>query len=468
MAAVAWAVMTISLSWLINPQLSWIFPLNGLVLGTALVSDRRLRVPPWSVFLSAYVAAYIARLQSGMPSSSALAWTGVNLVEAFGAWWFLRKDFASNTPISMNALGRLFSFGILLFPGLSTVAYCWVQSMHGIHNYWEWVLPFWAKGAASIAIFTSCILLWTPQAVMRFKKPKWTMQFIFATTLHFGVLILIFTQSQYPYLFFFAPSLMFLVVRGRMLGAAVGMFLAAIVAYLATYMGTGPMQLVRGETMEDMYLHQAMVLHLYLFAVASVAVSGSIIFEDNSRLFKALKKNEQEMADLAGTDPLTGLLNRRGLDQAIVSLLKEQKPFTAILMDIDYFKRYNDTYGHGAGDECLVWIANHIQQKAQDYNVITARLGGEEFLAILPCLDEKDGFDWAHELHQRIADEACPHEGSPLKKLTLSMGLSQHVQGEVSLTAVLRRADQALYQAKEKGRNQIQVDQEAPHSSGLC
>lgn len=468
MALGSWIVMKLSLAWLINPQLSWIFPLNGLALGTALVSQRRLHVPPWSVFVSVYVAALAARLHGGMDLSYSVGWTMLNVLEAVGAWFFLRKDFSHNTPITMNALGRLFSYGVLFFPGLSTVAYCWMHSMHGVLNFWEWVLPFWAKGASSIAIFTSCILLWTPQAVERFKKPGYPMRFIFATLLHFAVLMLIFTQSKYPYLFFFAPSLMFLVVRARMIGAAVGMFLAAIVAYLATYMGTGPMQLIQGDTLADTYLHQAMVLHLYLFAVASVAVSGSIIFEDNSRLFKALKQNEQAMADLAGKDPLTGLLNRRGLDRALQTLFDSQKPFTAILMDVDYFKRYNDTYGHGAGDNCLIWLAQQIQQEVDHQNVITARLGGEEFLAILPCWNEQEGLSWAQELHQRIRDENYTHESSPFKKLTLSMGLSQHVDGEKTLTAVLRRADQALYQAKENGRNQIEVDQEAPMASQSC
>jgi diguanylate cyclase (GGDEF)-like protein len=168
----------------------------------------------------------------------------------------------------------------------------------------------------------------------------------------------------------------------------------------------------------------------------------------------------KELQLLSATDGLTGLSNRRMYDELSVREWRRcermKKPFSIVMVDVDYFKLYNDHYGHQAGDECLREVAAQMQRAAPRPGDLVARYGGEEFVFALGETDA-DGAKWvANLLRQRIADLQMPHAGSRLKHVTVSCGVASVVPDEsLSLEVLLQSADHALYQAKEHGRNQV-------------
>ncbi|MFN3742070.1 MAG: histidine kinase N-terminal 7TM domain-containing protein [Anaerolineales bacterium] len=170
---------------------------------------------------------------------------------------------------------------------------------------------------------------------------------------------------------------------------------------------------------------------------------------ENARLY-------EESQAQALTDALTGIYNRRGLMELgkieLTRALRYQKPFSAIMLDIDHFKRVNDTYGHSVGDQVLQALARRCEQATRDLDLV-GRYGGEEFLIFLPDADWRAGLKIANRLRILVAGAAIPTRAGPLR-ITISLGISQHRIGDSGLEELVERADQALYKAKERGRNQ--------------
>jgi diguanylate cyclase (GGDEF)-like protein/PAS domain S-box-containing protein len=174
-------------------------------------------------------------------------------------------------------------------------------------------------------------------------------------------------------------------------------------------------------------------------------------------------RREQQLLDEALTDPLTGLCNRRGLERRWELLQPRPAPCSGhpfwIMIDIDHFKRVNDTYGHEAGDAVLKALAASLQLAAREGDV-AARLGGEEFVLLLPSATKEVAVAVAERLRGRVEALSVATGGSTVQ-VTASFGVSLQAQGEDWSTA-LQRADVALYEAKRGGRNRVVLAVEAP------
>ena len=158
------------------------------------------------------------------------------------------------------------------------------------------------------------------------------------------------------------------------------------------------------------------------------------------------------------TDPLTGLLNRRGMQVALDEWEKDQLPFSVIMGDIDYFKRINDQFGHAAGDEVLKFVAQQMQGSSRAHDLV-CRVGGEEFMILLPSADTQQACKAAERFRKRIESTICSRIGVPI---TISLGVASWPCGQASIAQVLKHADQALYAAKKGGRNRVS------NSSVIC
>ena len=180
-----------------------------------------------------------------------------------------------------------------------------------------------------------------------------------------------------------------------------------------------------------------------------------------SELYSRLQKANQQLQQLAILDGLTGVANRRYFDQVLNNewnrLAREEKPLSLILCDIDYFKVYNDTYGHPKGDSCLKKVANTLQQATKRAADLVARYGGEEFAVILPDTDAKGALFVANNIRQKLNRQKIPHPASSVSPyLTISMGIATTIPTAGQDTSnLLNIADRGLYQAKKQGRNQI-------------
>ena len=174
----------------------------------------------------------------------------------------------------------------------------------------------------------------------------------------------------------------------------------------------------------------------------------------------ALEDANRTLAEQALHDPLTGLANRRYFDQRLAEETARANrggpSFSLLLVDVDYFKKYNDHYGHPAGDSCLQNIARAIERHAQRTNDFCARIGGEEFAVLLPNTARSDALALGEGLCRRVAEAAWPHFAAPMGKVTLSVGMASWTTG-MSPEDLYKRSDQALYQAKAQGRDNCQA-----------
>ncbi|MCB5162358.1 diguanylate cyclase [Marinomonas algarum] len=159
-------------------------------------------------------------------------------------------------------------------------------------------------------------------------------------------------------------------------------------------------------------------------------------------------------------DGLTGLYNRRFFDALLkkesANALKANTPLSMIICDIDFFKRFNDTYGHPQGDEGLKQVAHTIQRIVDSHGGVACRFGGEEFVVVLPYTNLKDAINLAESIRKSVSSLGIPHESSLIRShLTLSLGVSC-THDSPSSKSLLDAADARLYQAKEKGRNRVE------------
>lgn len=172
-----------------------------------------------------------------------------------------------------------------------------------------------------------------------------------------------------------------------------------------------------------------------------------------------LKIQNDWLTDIAYFDGLTGVYNRRYFDDYIQRQVGQsnrlQQPFSIMMIDIDYFKQYNDCYGHLSGDDCLRTIARSLMACLQRPADILARYGGEEFVAVLPNTTLEGTLYLADAMLQEIKQRAIQHKMSPFGHVTISIGIAytQHqIDDPEKLTQI---ADQNLYRAKQNGRNQF-------------
>jgi diguanylate cyclase (GGDEF)-like protein len=176
-----------------------------------------------------------------------------------------------------------------------------------------------------------------------------------------------------------------------------------------------------------------------------------IIFYNNSQ------QKVNSLSKLVNKDFLTGLGNRRYLDEKVKRLFKKNQPFELILFDIDFFKQFNDTYGHKKGDYCLKVISKEIKKMCKDKGY-SARVGGEEFAIILPYYSTEESKKFAEQLRTNIQQLNIEHSYSPFQTVTISIGVTSVAPPTKEKFAYYYNlADKALYKSKETGRNKTSV-----------
>lgn len=176
-----------------------------------------------------------------------------------------------------------------------------------------------------------------------------------------------------------------------------------------------------------------------------------------------LKKLQENLTQLAITDGLTGISNRRSFDRQLLTewnrALRVQQSLAVVILDVDLFKKYNDYYGHQAGDECLKQISHVLTDSCNRNSDFVARYGGEEFAMILP--ETTSPLVVMEKLFQTLEALAIPHAMSEFGLVTVSAGISIRVpKHDEDSSILIREADEALYTAKNQGRNQAALFQD--------
>jgi len=207
----------------------------------------------------------------------------------------------------------------------------------------------------------------------------------------------------------------------------------------------------------DQYLNQA----LGIVNISVLPIENARKYQKLAAIEDKLRKANQQLVQLATTDALTGIANRRTYDECIERewrrMLREQLPLSLVICDIDFFKRFNDHYGHDEGDDCLRKVARAIDSQAMRPGDVAARYGGEEFVMIMPATPAEGALHIAERIRQSVAELNIPHACSDAAPyVTVSIGVSQVAPQDaqdMSISALFHAADVALYQAKRQGRN---------------
>ena len=215
--------------------------------------------------------------------------------------------------------------------------------------------------------------------------------------------------------------------------------------------------------LEQEYYYDSLSLKAWFHIVAVKLNDGFAMtfrdISDRKQIELTLQEANRRLAYQANVDSLTKIANRRRFDEYIVQewsrCARERKYLSLILCDVDYFKAYNDTYGHQAGDNCLYEVAKAIERTVKRPGDVAFRYGGEEFAVILPHTEGQGAIQVAEEIHRQIHDLQIPHTSSGIgNTVSLSLGVSSIIpNARTSFHALVSAADNALYDAKLKGRD---------------
>ena len=230
---------------------------------------------------------------------------------------------------------------------------------------------------------------------------------------------------------------------------------AGLLQFLAT--GEGPYMNKRVETQA---LHRNGHEFPVELAIAAVVTGGKPQFSAFIRDITERQRAEAELKEMATTDFLTGLSNRRHFISRMTEELARLQRFdgpcaTVLMLDLDHFKRVNDSYGHSTGDAMLKHIGALLRDELRKIDS-AGRVGGEEFAIILPGTRPEEARIFAERLRNKVETMPLTHDGQAIS-ITVSIGIAAMVAADVSADAALTRADKALYRAKGNGRNRVEL-----------
>ncbi len=219
------------------------------------------------------------------------------------------------------------------------------------------------------------------------------------------------------------------------------------------------------------YLDQYLNLALGIVNICELPIENARKYQKLIQAEEMLRKANDDLFHLATTDSLTGIANRRAYDEYIEiewkRMLRNHSSLSLIICDIDFFKHYNDLYGHKQGDLCLHTVAQIIRKQAVRPGDFVGRYGGEEFVAVLPDTTIESAFHIAEKIRMAVAHYGIPHMRSVAPHVTLSLGVSQAMlpkAKDLSPAMLFNMADAAMYEAKQQGRNRTVIQKRYPQT----
>jgi len=318
-----------------------------------------------------------------------------------------------------------------------------------IHHEFYMALSSYLAVMSLLALLTVCF----------FKKRKnsvlWFLCHSFAfLTCSFAALNMITTESERLFLFIFSSNLFIITFifnfKPKFFMSSAALFYALSTAILINH---------------SSLFDESQYLHLFILYIFLTMMMVKILHYNNQvKLFAEKARINQinnKLEALSKTDELTQLNNRRSLLGYMDFLWKQcgrlQLPVNALMIDVDYFKNYNDTLGHVEGDQALIAVAQCLKNQMRRETDYVARFGGEEFVCLLPYMGKDAALNFAKNLVQTVEEMQIPHPTSKCSKyVTISTGLASIVPAEdCPHVRLLDEADKALYRAKKSGRNQV-------------
>jgi diguanylate cyclase (GGDEF)-like protein len=425
---------------------------NGLWLGvlmTAAKSEIR------GLFIAACLGNLGADLASGDRLPVAALLTTCDALEVCLSLWSMRADPGTPRLSTRSAFIRFFlvcTLGSPLLAGL--VASAGLHVLTGAvagPNFLHWLLAH----ALGVSIVTPIVVMAEAGSVGKLLAVPTRWLTLRSLTLFTAVSAGVFYQQRYPLLFLIPPALAYVAAELGFAATAFLMPLLAVAALGGTIAGHGPLVLNAKLGPDE----RLILVQLFLLSAVVLSARVAYSFESRRTALADLGEANDRLRLLAATDTLTGLANRREFDRVLDSELhrvdRGSQPLSLLLIDIDHFKRVNDTLGHTAGDDRICEVATHIKSWTRRPNDVAARFGGEEFALILPGADVEAAAAIAQALRFEIAQGAALRPTELPGGRTVSIGVATTgfpgwTPTRAQLVAV---ADGCLYGAKLAGRN---------------
>ncbi len=416
----------------------------------------------WPVILAgAFTINFLFMLRIGVaPVFALLASVDVgvgNMLEAWLGIYLLRRFVHNQFPFdSLRGLCAFVLFCAVLAPAVSATigvtSSRWVD-LSGDADYGENWLAWWV-GDASGALTMAPILMMLLQARWRTPaKPRLleagalTIVLVLGTMAVFGVWPT-HGEHRYPLVFFLLPIILWAVLRFQTAGAVISVFLISLIAVIGSLGGDGPFARVD--------VHESLILlQLFITVLAGTTLGLGAVLVERGRMATQLAQSNFVLHEMAFNDPLTGLPNRLALvdrlQQADRSVRRNQKRAAVLFLDLDRFKRINDSLGHAAGDALLKTMAGRLRTAIREVDSV-CRLGGDEFVVLLSDID--DVSDAAVVARKIIETVQAPVRIANLDlAITTSIGIALIPDDGTDSGDLIRYADMAMYRAKERGRN---------------
>ena len=426
-----------------------LWPVNGILLGMCCLVGRNQGLRLLVVGAGANIlGTYLA----GETHVMVWALAALNLLEIGIAWMPIRAQARKVKNLGdPSVLSRFTIFGLGLGPLVSGLGLMGVLWLENHHPHWQQLLTWWSGNALGMAIFAPLVVALRPDAWSDLRHALSEKQGGLRISILVLVTVMIFFWKPAGFLYLAYAPMMWLVFGLGFAGAPIGTLMVALIAFPATALGYGPPSL-----MEDMgTAHRILLLQLYLATFLLVTMPVGMVLDHRKRLMTKMQEQQHLLHHLSCHDPLTQLLNRRGMEEFLHE--HHHRPAAVMILDIDHFKAYNDAYGHGEGDRCLVWMGETIQSALPQAAV--ARYGGEEFVIIVPdALNETEAHEMAQQLRQAIELHARAHDQSPFQIVTVSVGAGwvQNIKHLIDHPHIWEQVDATLYVAKKK-RNAVEL-----------
>ncbi len=428
---------------------------NGILFGLLITRPPR----EWlAYFLVGLCADTSADIVHGDSFHVAIGVSLANSVEVVTSTLVLSRVFG--IPFEIFKLRHLIGFLLVAVGGAallcSILGAAWTVAFVSPGSFFQMLRTWYLGDMLGLALLAPLVIMLQRPGLLHIFQRERLPRTLLLLLIPASIALLVFNDSHDSLIFFLFPALLLIVFLLGFSGTVFTILLIAIEAIALTVTGHGPLMMVAGE---HMLLHRIVVVQILLAVMVFSNFPVATLLEEREALRASLAESEQRQRQLALADSLTGLGNRRSfnlqLERAWAEALHSAQPLSLLMVDADFFKSFNDLYGHLAGDECLVTIARILAAVADQVGT-PSRFGGEEFAVLLPGRSQQQAFVIASGICSAVSRVRVTHGGSPAGVQTVSVGVATLTPGpETESRDLVRAADRALYQAKKLGRNQV-------------